>query len=208
MINQIELCTTSDKDYLLQNLISGVTAVQILIDPSMMKTAIEHSEERLKFEYDRFRLSPEQRKSMILIGTLGQLIFKKFLEDNSISFDFEFQAGKYDKKDFMVNKSILEIKCSGYNDTFSHMNLFYAKDQFDSGCTKNFQYCVQIFINGYDKMTKLLDHKKCTNGIIIGYIEFPAISNFRNPTMKYFGDYYKVPLSSLKPIQKLLTTLQ
>lgn len=185
-----------------------MSEIQIKIDTDLMKIASEHSEERLKFEYDRFGFSLEQRKSMILIGTLGQLLFKKFLEDNNVVFDFEFQAGKYDKKDFQINGKIIEIKCSGFNDKYQHMNLLYSEDQFDNGLKKKFEYCIQIFINGYDKSTKLLDMTKCTDSVIFGYIEFGDIKNFKNPKMRYYGDYYKVSLDSLKPISKLLEILK
>ncbi len=185
-----------------------MTEILVRIDDDVKKIALEHSEERMKYEFDRFKLSDKQRESMILIGTIGQLIFKKYLEDNNIEFEFEFQAGTYDKKDFQINGKIIEIKCSGFNDVYHHMNILYTNDQFQTGLKKKFEYCVQIFINGYDKTTKLLDTVKCTQGIISGYTKFTNIGNFKNPKMKYFGDYYKVPLDSLKPMSELLTILK
>jgi hypothetical protein len=185
-----------------------MSEIHVSIDDDLKKIALEHSEERLQYEFNRFGLSLKQRKSMILIGTVGQLIFKKFLEENNIEFEFEFQAGKYDKKDFQVNGKIIEIKCSGYGDRYQHMNLLYAKDQFENGIKKKFEYCVQIFINGYDILTKMLDITKCTDGVILGFTEFTNIKNFKNPKMRYFGDYYKVPLASLKPVNELLEILK
>jgi len=178
--------------------------IHIPIDDGIKKIALAHSEERIKFEYNRFRLSLEQRKSMILIGTIGQLIFKKFLEEQNIEFSFEFQAGKYDQMDFTVNNKIIEIKCSGFGEKYNQMNLLYAEDQLGRGILKQFAYCVQLFINGYDRKTKLLDIKKCNDGILSGYIEFNEIKKFKNPEKKYFGDDYKVPLTNLKPIEEFI----
>ena len=48
------------------------------IDKSLILEAQRHGEERLKFEYNRFGLSNDKGKSMILIGTIGQLLFKKY----------------------------------------------------------------------------------------------------------------------------------
>ena len=73
---------------------------EITILKAIMNQAISNSKKRLKFEYDRFKLPTAQRKSMILIGTIGQLIFKEYLEKKNIVFEFEFQAGKYDGMDF------------------------------------------------------------------------------------------------------------
>lgn len=182
--------------------------IYISIDENLKEIAYEHAQERLKFEYDRFRLSNEQRKSMIVIGSIGQLLFKKYLEEKNIDFKFEFQAGTYDRLDFCVNKKIIEIKSSGIADEHRHMNLLYTKDQFMTGIRKNFEYCVQIFINGYNKSTKLLDRKKCTTGILYGYIKFLQIKEFKNPSMKYYGDYYKVPLGNLKSIENLCKELE
>ena len=49
---------------------------------------------------------------MILIGTIGQLVFKKFLDQESITYDFEFQAGKFDEFDFKVGKDTNSLSLS------------------------------------------------------------------------------------------------
>jgi len=177
------------------------------VDGDIKKEALSHSEERIKFEYNRFGLTLEQRKSMILIGSIGQLIFKKFLEEHNITFSFEFQAGKYDQLDFSVNNKIIEIKSSGFDQKYEYLNLLYAEDQLSRGIQKKYDFCVQLFINGYDRQSKLLDIEKCNDGIIAGYIEFNKIKEFKNPNKKYFGDDYKVPLSDLKPIEQLIHNL-
>lgn len=182
-----------------------VAEILVDIDDDLKKIALEHSENRLQYEFNRFGLSDnEKRKSMILIGTVGQLILKKYLEDNNIKFESEFQAGEYDKKDFEINEKIIEVKCSGYDDKYQHLNLLYAKDQFHSGIKKGFVYCIQIFINGYNRSTQMIDITKCNKGIIFGYIEFEKIINFKNNHRKSYKDELKVPLSELKAISELL----
>lgn len=185
-----------------------MSEIHIDIDDELKKIAMEHVEERIKYEFNRFGLPDEKRKSMILIGTIGQLIFKKFLKKSNIEFDSEFQAGIYDKMDFEINKKIVEIKCSGFDNQYNFLNLLYQKDQLFSGIKKGFQYCVLIFINGYDMHLQMLDLTKCIKGIIFGYIEFIDIKNFKNNNKKSFGDDYKVPLNRLKPINELLESLK
>ena len=181
----------------------------VLIDDKMRSFAKDHTKDRMQTAYDRFKLTPQQRESMILLGTVGELVFSKFLDDNKIKHEHEFRVMQYaDDGDFIINGKIIETKCSGYGDSFNHMNLLYSQDQFTSGCRKNFDYCVQIFINGYDKQTRILDLDKCTIGTIAGYIEFGDIAKHKNPHMRYFGDYYKVSLSALKPIYSLLGIIQ
>jgi hypothetical protein len=63
--------------------------VELKVTDEIKSEASKHSEERMKYEYNRFGLSNEKRKSMILIGTIGQLVFKDFLEANNVKFDFE-----------------------------------------------------------------------------------------------------------------------
>ena len=185
-----------------------MSEIHINIDESLKKIALEHTEERIKYEFDRFGLPEEKRRSMILIGSIGQLVFKKFLEKNNVKFEFEFQAGKYDKMDFKINGKIIEIKCSGFDEQYHYLNLLYAKDQLYNGLQKKFEYCVQIFINGYERSSKMLNVTKCVDGIISGYIEFIKIKNFENNYKKSFGDDYKVPLSNLKSINQLLEILK
>lgn len=54
-----------------------MAAVILKISDEMLSDAEEHSKERIKYEYNRAQYSYEQRISMIMIGTLGQLGFKK-----------------------------------------------------------------------------------------------------------------------------------
>ena len=82
--------------------------VEILVDESMKRLAIEHSAERMQYEYDRFGFNNEKRRNMILVGTIGQLIFKKFLDDNKVKYDYELQAGNYDNFDFVIGNVFLK----------------------------------------------------------------------------------------------------
>lgn len=177
--------------------------IRLKLDDEIKTLAIKHCEERLQYEYNRFGFSDEKRKNMILVGTLGQLIFKKYLDEKNIVYDYQLQAGKYDDFDFEVNDVIYEIKASGYYGNFSRLNLLYSYDQYVSGLKKGFKYCVQIFINGLDCFTKLLDINNSTEATIVGYIEFDKIAEYGH-AKQYYGDDYKVPLSKLKDIENLL----
>jgi len=177
--------------------------LEVEIANNIKNLAEKHTIERIKFEFDRFGLGKEQRISMILIGTIGQLIFKKYLEENNINFKYELQAGKYDDIDFEINKNIIEVKTSGFNQDWQRLNLLYSDSQFFRGTKKKYAYCIQIFINGYDRQTKILDLKKCNKAVIAGGIKFNDIKNFRNERL-FFGDDYKVPLNKLKPIEEII----
>ena len=180
--------------------------IHISISDDLKNEAYEHAQERIKFEYDRAGYgSREQRIDMIMIGSIGQLLFKKNLEENNINFEFEFQAGEYDAYDFRVNNKIIDVKTSGFDDSkgYKYLNLLYAEDQFAAGLRKNYECCVHIFINGYNRIDRLLDRTKCNEGVIAGYIEFHKIKEFKNPLKRFWGDDYKVPLINLEPISKL-----
>lgn len=174
------------------------------ISQRIKNEALEHAQERMQYEYNRFNLTNEQRQSMILIGTIGQLVFREYLDANNIEYEYEMQAGQYDAMDFKINDEIVEIKTSGFGDSYSHMNIFYSDDQYRSAIRKGFVYCVQIFIEGYNKDTKLLDLNACNNAYIAGYIRFENFPQFRNSNKRYFGDDYKIPLAQLNPIEQLI----
>ena len=92
------------------------------IEEEILTEAMNHSQRRIEFEYNRFGLSRNHRINMILIGTIGQLIFKKFLDKENIDHKFEYQAGQYDNFDFTINNKIFEIKTSGYNVNYKRLN--------------------------------------------------------------------------------------
>ena len=172
--------------------------IELKIPEDLIFEADRHSVSRMSYEYNRFGLADNQRKSMILVGTIGQLVLKKYLEENNVVFNFEYQAGKYDEMDFSINNKIVEVKTSGYDKKgFKWLNLLYSEDQFRSGLSKNFAYCVQIFVNGYNRKTKVLDKKSCNSATIAGYIPFLDIESYWQKR-KFYGDDYKVPLAKLK----------
>lgn len=173
------------------------------IDDEMKDLAVAHCEERMRYEYNRFGFGDRKRKNMILIGTLGQLIFKKYLDGRHIVYDYQLQAGKYDDFDFEIGGEKYEIKTSGYTADFSKLHLLYSRDQYESGLSKEFKYCVQIFVDGFDLKERMLDIEKSTSATIAGYIEFDNIANYRQ-NKKFYGDDYSVPLSDLKDIEALL----
>ena len=186
-------------------------AIDIILTDTLKHQADIHSKRRMSFEYDRFKLSDWQRRSMILIGTLGQLAFKAFLDKNDIKYDYQLQAGNYDDFDFKINNEIYEIKCSAYDAKtpykYERLNLLYSKDQFQAGLNKNFKYCVQLFVDGYNIPTKLLDLSVCSHVTLYGYIPFQNIQNYPNQA-RYYGDDYKVPLRELWVIEELLKRLK
>jgi hypothetical protein len=175
-----------------------MAAVILKISDEMLSDAEEHSKERIKYEYNRAQYSYEQRISMITIGTLGQLGFKKILDDIKIKYSYQLQAGAFDDYDFNINNKICEIKTSGYDHSgWERLNLLYSKDQYEAGLAKRFDYCFQLFVNGYNRNIRLLDLKKCNTLIIAGFMKFSEIELFKNKKMMFWGDYYKVPIDNL-----------
>lgn len=179
--------------------------MKIIIDKDMKNEALSHTKERIKYEYDRFSLSLEERLNYILIGTIGQLAFRKYLIENNIPFDWEFQAGKYDEMDFLVSDKIIEIKTSGYDETegYAKLNMIYNTDQYERGKHKNYSYCVQIFINGYNRKNRELDIIKCNTAILAGCINFELIQQKYIPQSSTYTTIYKIPLNDLKRIDDI-----
>jgi hypothetical protein len=177
--------------------------IEIEINKKLREEALAHSSERIKFEFDRFKLNLEQRKNMIFIGTIGQLIFKKYLESKNTPFEFEFQAGKYDELDFKINNQIIEVKTSGFDLDWKNLNLLYSDSQFSRGIRKKYSYCIQIFINGYNKKDRKINLELCNKAIIVGGIKFEKINSFKNKRL-FLGDDYKVPLNQLISIEEVI----
>lgn len=176
--------------------------ISLKINDEIKALALKHSDERLQYEYNRFGFPNEKRKNMILIGTLGQLIFKEYLDSNNIGYNYQLKAGEYDDFDFEIRGDIYEIKTSGYRSDFSKLNLLYSSDQYIAGLSKGFKYCVQIFVNGFDLDTRMLDIAETNEATIAGYIEFERIARFKC-ARKFYGDDYKIPVSQLKNIENL-----
>ena len=179
---------------------------QFIVEQSIGVEAFQHAKKRLGFEYDRFHLATEQRLSMITIGTIGQLIFKQFLESKNVNFDFQLQYGKYDDFDFKIDKKIIEVKSSGYKskEEWKKLNGIYNSSQLEYALLNKYFCSVQIFINGYDKVNKLFNYKKCDTAIIAGWLEIEEIAKIE-PRYLPFGKAHLIPLANLKPIQLLLT---
>lgn len=177
----------------------------INVDANLGEEAYEHAKNRLGFEYDRFHLATEQRLSMIAIGTIGQLVFRNFLEINKIKFEFQLQYGKYDDYDFKIADRIIEVKSSGYKnpDEWMKLNGIYNASQLEQAIAKNYYCSVQIFLNGYDKVNKLFNIAKCDTAIIAGWLE---ISEIAKTDAKYLphGRAHLIPLSKLKDIKTLI----
>lgn len=172
----------------------------------MRLEARSHAEKRIEYEYDRFHLATEQRISMITIGTLGQLVFKRYLEQMDIPFSFQYQYGIYDDFDFQIDQKIVEIKTSGYrkDSEWNRLNLIYNASQLEAALNKNFYCSVQIFVNNYDKVNKLFNYKKCDTAIIAGWASIKAIAEYP-PKYLPLGRAHLVPLQDLTPLSKLFT---
>lgn len=177
--------------------------IKISLEESLIKIAVRHSKERMQYEYDRFNLHDDARFDMILIGTIGQLAFKQYLDSRGIEYNFELQAGEFDNFDFEINTEIFEIKTSGYKKEFNGLNMLYNYEQYKRGITKGYKYCVQIFINGYDRENKKFDYDKCDNATIAGIIEFNKIKEYRCRNMGH-AKCYIIPLNALLSVEEIL----
>lgn len=177
----------------------------LIVPKSLGIEAYEHAKNRLGFEYDRFHLVTEQRLSMITIGTIGQLVFKNYLELNNISFDFQLQYGKYDDYDFKIKNKIVEVKSSGYKnpDEWLKLNGIYNASQLEQAIAKQYFCSVQIFLNGYDKVNKLFAIEKCDTAIIAGWLEIEEIAKTEAKYLPH-GRAHLIPLTQLKDIKSLL----
>ena len=180
-------------------------AIEISVNPSLTAKAYEHAKKRLGFEYDRFHLPTEQRLAMITIGTVGQLIFKEYLESKKVAFEFQLQYGQYDDFDFLIKDRIVEVKSSGYKSArdWEKLNGIYNHSQLEQAIRKNYFCSVQVFLNGYDKVNKLFNYKKCDTAVVAGWLE---ISEIAKTETKYlpFGKAHLFPLDQLNPIEKLI----
>ena len=178
--------------------------MNIIITDEMKNEAFDHASQRMNFEFNRFNQNKNFRFNMILVGTIGELVFRNFLISNNITYEMEFQAGEYDVYDFQIGSNIIEIKTSGYEGiTFSNLNLLYNYSQYSNPNRSNYDYVVQIFINGYDRNSKSLDLANCNLATISGYISYSEISN-HSLTQNVYSKNYKVPLTRLKPITMLI----
>jgi hypothetical protein len=177
--------------------------VTLAISEAVKEQAAVYANQRWKYEYNRFGFAGDRRKDMILLGSVGELMFQQHLEINNVKYDFEFQAGKYDDMDFKIGYDIIEIKTSGYTNSFNHLNLLYSESQFVAANVKNFKYCVQVFVNGLCQETKKIKYRDINTAHIAGYISFRDMENYKQ-LPKWHGDDYKIPLKNLKNIENLL----
>lgn len=179
--------------------------IQLVVPKEIGTEAYDHAKNRIGYEYNRFNLVTEQRISMITMGTVGQLMFKSYLESKKIPFSFQLQFGKYDDYDFTINDRIVEVKSSGYKklDDWRKLNGIYNASQLELALNKKYFCSVQMFLNGYDKVNKLFNINKCDTAIIAGWLEISAIAN---TDVKYLphGKAHLIPLNNLKSIEILL----
>ena len=179
-------------------------AWEIAISAEIAQMANNHALERIKFEYDRFGLPTNSRISMITIGTIGQLVFKIYLEQQEIPFEFQMQAGKFDDYDFTIDGKKIEVKTSGFENEndWRNLNAIYNVNQMKAAVFKKYTASVQIFVNGYDKSARTFDYTKCNYGIIAGWQFIDYIASVPKINLP-LGDAHLVPLNNLFPIEKL-----
>ena len=166
------------------------------ISQEIIDKAIVYANDTIDYGYNRFGFDRHTRINMIIVGTIGELIFQEYLHELKIEHDMEFQSGDFDDKDFLIKDKIIEIKTSGFTSEYKHLNLLYSEDQYQRALTK-YDYCVQIFINGMDSKSKLVKVDNCNVAKIVGFVDFPSMKMYKQ-SKKYHGDDYKIPLNHLR----------
>jgi len=180
-------------------------AIISAVEQSLIDEALKHAEKRIAFEYDRFKLETNHRISMIALGTLGQLIFRDYLVSKGVEFEFEYQAGRFDRYDFMLEEKVIEIKTSGYDDSegWAKLHAIYNKDQMRDAVNKNIYGSVQIFVNGYDRKERRLIPSNCSQAVIAGWAPIGVIRSAPIRDLPY-GSAHMVPLVTLEEIDTLI----
>jgi len=172
------------------------------ITKSLLMMARQEANRRMSFGFrGQYQMSERYKFNMIFISCIGELIFQDFLKNNNIQFsiiDPDFPG-----RELRINDAIVEIRTSGYDKNFYHLNLIYNDIQYAESINKNITYVVQIFINGYDYINKIIDDTKCSIANIAGYIMFsdivkyPIIQNIYRPN-------YRISLNELKDIKEIM----
>ena len=177
----------------------------IPITNDMRISAKTHADERLKYDFNRFRLDDNRRLSMIASGTIGQIAFKSSLEQSDIPHEFQMQAGKYDNYDFEITNRIIEVKTSGHSGggSWKNLNAIYNYSQLKNAIRKNYFCSVQIFVDGYGRSSKTFNVGSCKSGIIAGWIEISKIAQTERISLP-FGPAQLIPLEKLNEIDALL----
>lgn len=172
------------------------------VDDNIKKIAEASAIKRIPSEYNRSKFEYDKRISMLIIGCIGELVFQKVLEIANIPFDSSYDAGEVDNFDFLIGGQVYDAKTSYCDGNYRKLNLLYSEDQYISGTAKEYDWVIQLFINGRDKDGEFaLD--LCNQAMIAGAIKFKKIENYPNPDRKGFGDYYKVPLSKLSQFKTI-----
>lgn len=181
------------------------TSLLIPISDTMLEEAIKYGKKCLPYEYDRFGLDANKRLQKIIIGTLGELVFKQYLIDNNI-FDiteFNLVVGQYDDCDFIIVDKKLDVKTSGFESSFEKLNLLYAVKPFHR---RQYDYVIKVFVDGYEFHSKNYNFQNVKNGYLVGFIKYSEISNYPKFNFGYSEDYV-VPISQLKNISILFSEL-
>lgn len=134
----------------------------------------------------------EQQKIEIqrtYMGKLGELVFKKFLEEKGKQVDtsgmFEIYEGEteVDNFDFLTtNGQTVDVK-TGFRAI--HKRLLVNVEQFDR-CPKDYYVAVWLNAKDVDAQAKLVDWNDITEGYIIGYAQYTYLHD--HPRIQDFGE--------------------
>jgi len=150
---------------------------EIKVTQDISSLAYERARGNLGIKYEKFNLETEQRLSVMTMEAIGELVFKEFLELQKISFESRLYSVHQEKYIFILNQKAIETKTIGFKspNEWQKLNGFYDVTQIEKALASNIYSCVQIFINGYNKVNKLFNKDKCDVAIIAGWMEISEI---------------------------------
>lgn len=126
------------------------------------------------------------------IGYIGEIIFERYLRENSMPFEFDKPVGHKDLHDFKINNRVIDVKAGQLQQPFNQLRkgfkFYIAKQQME----KNVDYFVNILISPDQKLA-----------YIRGFIRKEKASKY--PVLQYDNNVnpaYNIPLFGLTPIEK------
>lgn len=172
------------------------------ISRKLLNKAREEAERRMQFGFRALHpVSDEYKFAKIYISCIGELVVQEFLNENKAS--YQFVDNNFPGREIIINDKIVEIRTSGYNKSFSTLNLIYNDVQYIESMNKGISYVVQVFINGYNYYDKSFDDNLCSSGTIAGFIDFSDISNY-SIVQNTNRPNYKIGLNDLKDIRRII----
>ncbi|MCF7931395.1 MAG: hypothetical protein K9L02_07795 [Acholeplasmataceae bacterium] len=173
----------------------------VSVEKELIEKAKIEAEKRMQFGFRGPVRDLNYKHTMILISCIGELVFQRYLDSNSIKYTFIDPS--FSGKEIKINDKIVEIRTSGYDNDFSRLNFIYAVDQYDQSVNKGIDYVLQIFIKGYKQQSHIFDESECETAVLAGYIEFDAIQKFPIEQNRYRPNY-KIDLDYLYDVSDLI----